>query len=90
MTYAMSMLSMVMTDTVRINMNTNRIGDEPQRHDSYQHEYESQQPEGGNHDERSGHDTNARCDENRGAVGRGLPAHSSMRAFTSRRSRVGM
>lgn len=64
--------------------------------DSYQHDDESnqngdesQRPEGGNHDERCGHDTNARCDGNRGAVGRGLPAHSSTRAFTSRRSRVG-
>ena len=62
--------------------------------DSYQHDDESnhngdepQRREAG-HDERSGHDTNARCDENRGAVGRGLPAHSSMRAFTSRRSRA--
>ena len=77
-------------DSYQHEYESNRNGDEPQRHDSYQHEYESQQPEGGNHDERCGHDTNARCDENRGAVGRGLPAHSSMRAFTSRRSRVGM
>lgn len=82
-------------DSYQHEYESNHNDDEPQRHDSYQHDDESNhngdepQRRVAGHDERCGHDTNARCDENRGAVGRGLPAHSKRRAFTSRRSRVG-
>ena len=78
MTYAMSMFSEVASDTIRINMTTNRITIATNHN-----------ARGGGHDEQRGHDTNARCDGNRGAVGRGLPAHSSPRAFTPQTSRPG-
>lgn len=90
MTYAMSMLSEVTTKTIRINMTTNRIKTVTNHNNTIRINFDSNRngPWAAGHDERGGHDTNARCD---GIAAQSVVAYLPIVhhvPFTSRRARA--